>query len=241
MVSIMEESSIDFLRVILPRAERMRESSEVLADSYERSRHLHAAHDLLDGLCQSIRMFSHVSLPQLLGSTDPMPVDSNQDLSWLEDTGYHLDEVLYSHGLSWPPPEQRVPPAVVRDLREMYDQLAYRHMYLDTITSESLLRVVNPVGELACNLMDAVGELLQELERTDSTTTFARIVKRIGFALATLATAIGILQGPGAINEFPQDWREFTQNVENVTKIAAQNVVDLGTEMYEGVTGEPLN
>jgi hypothetical protein len=241
MVMLVEESAVDFLTVILPRAERMRESSEVLVHSNERSQHLDAAYDLLDGLCQSIRMFSSVSLPRLLGSDDPMPVDKYQDLAWLEDTGYHLDEVLHSHGLIWPPPEQRVPPAIVPDLREMYDQLAYRHMYLDPITSESLLRVVNPVGELACNLMDAVGELLQALERTGSTTTFARIVKKIGFALAALATTIVLMQGPSTINEFGPAWTQFSQSVENVAKIAAQNVVDLGTEMYEGVTGESLN
>jgi hypothetical protein len=228
-----EEGSVDFLRLILPAVDRMRESAAVLSRSSEHDQHFSAAYDLLDGLCQSIRMFPSVGLPRLLGSNDPMPLDRYGDLAWLMDVGYHLDEILHRQGLTWPPPGQRDPPAIVQDLREMYSQLASRHLYLKPVTRESLLTIVEPVGMLACRFKESVETIWVPLERTGNASTFAKIAKRLGFGIATLATGIGILQGPATINEFPDEWVKFTQRVDNIVNMAANNVIDITHDLEE--------
>jgi hypothetical protein len=225
------ETPVGFLRVVLPMVDRMRESEDVLAHHAYYSQHFHAAQDLLDGLCNSIRMFSTVSLPQLLGSHEPLPVDLHGDLAWLVNVGYHLDRVLEKNGLNWPPPTQRDPPAIVRDLSEMYTQVALRNEYFNTVTAESLLKVVQPVGEKACYLMGSVDIVLGELKQTADKPGGARLTRRLTAALSGVALGIGLLQGPATITNFPDDWNEFSHSVEHVVKIAANSAVDSAIEV----------
>jgi hypothetical protein len=64
--------AFDFLRMVLHNLDRMRESADKLEQSAEFNDHLFAAYDLLNGLCNSIKMFSKISLPHLLGPNRPL-------------------------------------------------------------------------------------------------------------------------------------------------------------------------
>jgi hypothetical protein len=147
-----ERTADDFLRIVLPTVGRMRENAAVLSQYARSQDHINAARDLLQDLCNSIRGFGHVGLPQLLGPAEPMPIDPDGDRAWLSDVAFSLHDLLIRCDMVWPPPELQKPPAIVRDLQSMYAQLAFRHKYLLPVNAETLMNVVSPVGEKACKL-----------------------------------------------------------------------------------------
>jgi hypothetical protein len=225
-----EQSAEQFLHLILPTLGRMREDAKVLGRYAKSDEHLAAAYGILDGLCQSVLMFREVSLPQLLGSADPIPRSAFKDRAWLSDVGYHVNDVLQNRGLTWPPPEDREPPRIVRDLQQMYEHLAFRHQYLAPVNQETLLAVVTPIGHKACELRESIDLPSSTPGRPNRRT---RLVTRLGVSLTALATVIGIAQGPETFNQFPEEWPKFAHSVKKAATIAANEVVDLSLELGE--------
>jgi hypothetical protein len=192
--------------------------------------HLDAGRDLLQDLCNSIRGFGHVGLPQLLGPAEPMPIDPYRDRAWLSDVAFNLHDLLIRCDMVWPPPEQQDRPAIVRDLQSMYDRLAFRHKYLSPINAETLMAVVSLIGGKACKLADSPGWFLFSTDPRHSKRKVRKITKLTG-SLAIVATVIGVLQAPETINHFPQEWGVFKRSIERVATMAANDVVDLSKEI----------
>jgi hypothetical protein len=220
--------------MVLPNLDRMRESADVLAHSAEFNDHLFAARDLLNDLCTSIKMFSAISLPHLLGPNKPLR--PSEDLVWLSNTGYHLDEVLRRKRIYWPPPEQRDPPAIVRDLMDMYEKMASRHEYFSSVTAATLLEVVKPVGFKACELTASRSKLENLTRKKRNRENRATSMK--GSSMSRLTTILGIaalgitfLQGPAAVNDLPESWNTFSHGVEHLVQVAGNGAVDYATEV----------
>jgi hypothetical protein len=228
----MEESSAEFLGIVLPTLGRMQESVDVLHRHARSADHRDAAADVLSALCSSLNMFSRVALPQLLGEAEPMPVNAGDDRAWLSDFGYSLHGALHRLGFWWPPPEQDDPPAIVNDLHDMYDQLAFRHQYLAAVNRQTLIAVVLPVQEKACYLARELW-VAKPLPPNPTGQRRGRAATAFTRSIAVVVTITGLMQAPQVINDFPQEWEEFSRDAGRALTIAANNAVDLAFDVAE--------
>ncbi len=225
-MSLLTPDVESFLGVLLPQYHLIQQAVAGLGTRSTSTENLAAVQQLFPVLCESLRAFERVSLPEL----DLLPVPDDQqvivDVADLSALAGLFDQMLHSAGdprLVWPPPG-RNPPAIVADLKALYEQATPRNSRggRAPATGAQLARMVEATRDRACSLAEvARNQPGTAPPRTDG----RRIAKKAaltlaGGAISVLATTSGVLQVPGAINSFGNDSRKLAQTVHHVAELA---------------------
>jgi hypothetical protein len=213
-VELQSKTPVEFLRLILPRLEPMRENDKILSDPARSDRdHSVAALKILQDLCASFETFLMLDLPDVLGSDRDIVCDQVDDTAWLVSVGRSLDRAMLSEGLVWPPPNQN-PPSIVRDLSTMYlNAIKHRSTY-PVLSSGALLNAIQPVGTLACRFSlkwprDRIAEPPLLKSGTEYAKRSSRLVKSLGI-VANLAQALTL---PAGLFALGTDMMHLTQHI----------------------------
>jgi hypothetical protein len=217
-----------FLTFVLPRLDQMRRDEARLGDLGAKAEHPEAAQRLMQSLCEVAHSFPLIGRDVLMNSDTLVPnaKEVRTDLRWLENVGYLLEEQLGKFRLQWPPKVKEPPPSIVRDLRAMYEDIAYRNIRLAPLDGAKLQAVIDNVANKACNLSGRK----QWAKATKDLNKVGRGPSKLTTALGFMGLAIA---APGDINEFANEAAELGGNIVSMSTAAGNYAIDIGTELQE--------
>ncbi|GAA0795967.1 hypothetical protein [Spirilliplanes yamanashiensis] len=209
---------------LVPQLAAIEDWSAVLADRSRRDEHLDAALSVLDALHRGAAAF----LPMVRSL--PLPAgrpDDGMELR-LRLLGETVDEALRRNGLSWPPPFDVPPPAVTRDLLwflRLADERPASHLLFHQRVEVGLQTIVTRTA----NLRDDVALGLADVVTAPVAGGAGR--SRVSGLLTGLTLLITLLQGPGAVLDFPADAAELGRAV----AVVGGGVAEITGETFEAV------
>jgi hypothetical protein len=162
---------------------------------------------------------------------------------------------LATVNLHWPPPYDRPPPAVTRDLLELFYRAHDRYITplqeagIDVLfdsrfyTIEFRLRqafqaIRYQATALIEQLSDEDQEVIERAIRTATSTAQVSGKSRVSNLLAGLALVIGLLQGPGAIHDFPGGVERLGEDVRHVTEVVTVGITHSVEEIVRAIDHE---
>jgi hypothetical protein len=225
------QTSVEYLQVLLPRLQSLRDNSAILTDPARKKHHAEVAFQMIEDLCVSFHTFGFLQLPDVLGSRERITCNQVEDMAWLVGVGMSLDTALGRVGLEWPPPGKK-PPSIVRDLAKMYqDATEYRTTY-SALPTARLLQALKPMGERACQLRhdwppdNAAGGVVVESGSEFATRSWS-LASRLG-VIANIAQALTL---PAAILAFGPDAAHVTENLNATMQVMGHDTLGMALEL----------
>lgn len=241
----------DLLELTLFQLKDTKRNIEILNDDDESRRsHVEAARNILHDLrrtCQTALDWTtahgwpHFQAPQ--GG-----FHIRDDDKWIRDVGDRLHYTLRESDLIWPPPYAGPPPAVTRDLLDVYHvALPYRDRFGCTYVNESrLVRAFERVIAITTGLLQEMEEGVGAAGVGDAYAVVGKTtqaVRRSGgrgpnlvtVVLSGLALAISLLQGPGVIHDFPHDVAKLGGDFAVLSNLIATGMTVAAEEIAEAV------
>jgi hypothetical protein len=213
-----EHQENDVLSWILPQLSYIEDECDVLLDSGKTELHNEAAKNIITCLAMGTRRILDLNLEVPRATRGPDRL-ARFDRELLHGVGMLLDRHFKHQKLPWPPPLPEPPPAVVRDLIEMYDEAARRSTGAGRgANDETLNDVLGRVARQSQDLLDnwsAAG-----VTAATAAAQPAGEAKRsiIGVFLTGAALVISLLQGPGAMHNFARDVQDLGGDVSEVAE-----------------------
>lgn len=231
---------LDFLSVILPQIGVVKEQGHILASNDAQDAREEAAFLSMKALCLSLGAFERHIIRSLKDFPTPVSPDTALDLAWLDTVAVYLDEVLRgtkNEYLVWPPPELRDPPAIARDLTDVYRSAAEGTRLFRPSTQISLTDVIKPIRSKACRIVDAWPQRKGSppptviLPQTGPAELRPSLGQRVMNGMTILSLCISLAQGPGAVLDVGPDSVELKEQFSRVASIAAYEVLDSATDI----------
>ncbi|WP_433825871.1 hypothetical protein ACQP2E_27650 [Actinoplanes sp. CA-015351] len=224
----------DPLNWVIPQLRLVRARSAILADSGRAADHARAARDVLGAVRTGARGLLELQ-PHL-----PKPVDATKSAvaeAFLMALGDHIDETIKLRGLEWPPPRVDPPPSVTIDLVYLY-RCASRQIVPVGGDSRLLLRDKLIKVERQCRILlqqwDSNSRRIAAAKRVAAPATDSA-PSRFGAFISGVGLAVSLMQGPGAINDLPEDMQELGGDVVSVSGAVASGLVHLLDQISESV------
>ena len=231
------------MRFIIPRLQDLDRSARILSSQSDSPswRRRAATYDLLEILnetaelgtqwCPQLPALDRHNWPSLVGNPD-------EDRWFIFNLGDRIHNSLLQEGLLWPPPVDRPPPAITRDLQELFDTPHFHSSDEEALSSLTSLfdRIRNKSTELMASLdnSDAAPQVVQAV----SGLAYRRPNRVSGF-LTGLALVIGLIQEPGAIHHLPSDISDLGGDVVQVEKVITSGVFEAGSWINHVISQGP--
>ena len=241
----------DLLELTLFRLDEVKRNLAVLNDfdtrEWER-RHVEATWDILHNLRRTCQFAIDWTEQRGWPTFAPFGLGGirlDVDIGLINHVGERLHYPLRANGLTWPPPYSEPPPAVTRDLLAVYE-LAIEHQLrggrdVDEFRFLSALRRVADISSELLHEMNATGVLgTRAVERARRVVGShgERGENRLTSILAAVALAITLLQGPGALHDFPRDVADLGSGMYDLSRMAVIGVAAAAEEIeYAANTG----
>jgi hypothetical protein len=178
-------------------------------------------------------------------SLDPLRLvgDRVYDVLFLFDLGDRIDYGLRRQGIQWPPPVNNPPPAITRDLIELYETARSRSPLNFNDEGDQLSLTFRTISKKSSELIGILETANRPVEVVGSTRrATARSNRgasaRLSSILGGLALAIGIIQGPGAIHNLPQDVKELGGDINALGRSIAVGVGELAAQVARELSDE---
>ncbi len=228
-----------FLDVVLPQYRMLQQVAADLPALRTPQDNLAAVQKLYPALCKSLRAFEKMTLPMSPRCGCP----TNATLSWTTLPSSSLAQ-LFSEaleksdrpGLAWPPP------GVEADLTRFYALAVARPRSSGRkeMTKQQLTATCRGLRGRACHLSAAA---LKESSRPDTSSVPALEAtatqgSQLVSSLVFLATTAGVLQFPGAVEEFPSDSLHLLGHVRDMAELALTTAQHFARELTQYVTLE---
>jgi hypothetical protein len=225
------KTSVEYLQVLLPRLQSLRDNSAILTDPARKKHHSNVAFQMIEDLCVSFHTFGLLELPNVLGSRERIICNQVEDMAWLVGVGMSLDTALSRVGLEWPPPGKQ-PPSIVRDLAKMYQDATEHRSTYSVLPTGMLLQALKPIGERACQLRhdwpqdNAAGGVVVESGSEFATRSWS-LASRLGI-IANIAQALTL---PAAILAFGPDAAHVTKHLNETMQVMGHDTLGMAMEL----------
>lgn len=220
-----------------------------------------AAYDVLRALNDSAEVGQQWAprLPRPTFQPEDRIVGAGQmeDLWFLITLGDRIHSGLQRQGLLWPPPFAQPPPAVTRDIFDLWQAVSRRRIAGASRSDRSTIRpqlADNSLFQACRNIRDKSLRLIDLLDRDVTVNQIAIITldvagipregtrpprSRISTLIGGMALAIGLIQGPGAIHNFPNDVRELGGDLITIGRVIATGLTVVAKEIDRSLDPQP--
>jgi hypothetical protein len=167
-----------------------------------------------------------------------------EDVWFLFRLGDRIDDGLRRQGVHWPPPQDKPPPSITRDLIELYETARSRGPSASDDEGEQLARLFERIGKKSSDLLGSLADE-QNVDQTAGRTRQAAARSnrgaraRLTAIMAGLGLGISLIQGPGAVHDLPEDVQELGGDVHELGRVIASGISGLA-EQVERMLSEGL-
>lgn len=229
MTALLTDGDVDFLALILPQLEAIKDADTVLGEPERIEEHGPAARRSLEALCVSLGAFQRRVVPRLNDLKTPSDVRQLRESAWLDTAAQKINAELTKLGdprLLWPPPGQK-PPALVADLALLYESAVESTEWFWPVEPALLTRIFRPIERKACSIAQAwpssgvAPKNARPFSQPRTNGKYAGISynRQIATSLSGAALGITILQGPSALLDVGPATADLVQAAWSATSV----------------------